>query len=215
MKSVNKIAALAATFLFALSMTGTAQAATTRTTTVQVENHTGKTIEYMSVVHKYSDEFKESKKWKNIRSGRKSSKMKIRYNTGAFTTGQDWWYVAYKLKGENVIRYTNPRNGRNIIDAVEKFTKRNAKVVADQIGNIKTKSKKAEVAKRVAQIVIKETARHALNNESTAGFKKHVLRKSDQRKGVTIKLFSNNKVGFYSKSGKSTTRVSSKSALPR
>ena len=215
MKSVNKIAAIATSFVLALSLAGAAHAKT-RTTTVKVENHTGKTIETLSVIHKYSDNHREAKTWSNIRNGRSTpSKLRIRYNTGFGTSGQDWWYVAYKLKGESVVRYTNPRNGRSVIDTIERFSKRNANWAANELGKVPTKTIKTKVAKRVAQIVIKESAKHLLNNGSTAGFKKHLLRSKDQSGGVTIKLFSNRKVGFYSKSGKSTTGTSTKRLLPR
>ncbi len=215
MKTVNKIVVIATSVLLALSLASTAHAKT-RSTTVKVENHTGKTIETLSVIHKYSDDHKETKTWSNIQNGRATpSKLNIRYNTGFGTSGQDWWYVAYKLKGESFVRYTNPRNGRSVIDTIERFSKHNANWAANELGNLPTKTIKTKVAKRVAQLVIKESAKYLLNNGSTAGFKKHLLRSKDQSGGVTIKLFSNQKVGFYSKSGQSTTGTSTKQLLPR
>lgn len=216
MKSLNKIAAITTSLILALSLSSAAQAKTTRTTTVKVENHTGKTVDYVAVVHKYSDNFKENKTWSNIGNGRTTrGTMKIRYNTGFGTSGQDWWHVVYKLKGENFLRYVNPRNGRSVIDSIERFSKRNANWAANELGKVPTKTLKSTIAKKLAQVVIKESAKHLLNNSSTKGFKKHLLRAKDQSAGLTIKLFRNKTVGFYSKTGKSTTGTSVKKLLPR
>ena len=164
-------------------------AKTTRTTDVRIQNLTGLEIEFISVVHKYSDVFKDRGDWGRLNNGSMTKKpMKIRYNTGAFTTGQNWWFVAWKYKGNDSIQYTSPNNFRNFVDFVE------------QLALVPFDFTKAFIGNNPASAI----GDALLNDESTVGFKKHLLRESDQKNGVIISLTVGS-VKFDSATGHSST----------
>eukprot|EP00536_Pseudo-nitzschia_multiseries_P009722 jgi/Psemu1/288639/fgenesh1_pg.279_\ len=69
--------------------------------------------------HKYSDAYKHQKNFANIRSGQTTSeRLTVEYNTGAFTTGRDWWYVAFTAPDGSFYQ-SNPQNGRKVLDGLE------------------------------------------------------------------------------------------------
>lgn len=185
--------------IFTLLMQPTiASAKTTRSTTVRVQNLTGLEIESVSVVHKYSNVFKEKTDWGNLGNGKMTQRpMKIRYNTGALTTGQDWWLVTWKYKGNNSVRYTAPNNFRGIIDMVERMHILPFEAVNASLS-------KTPMLQKLAMSPTAKLAGGLMNTGSTKGFKKHLLRKSDQRNGVIITI-SQNSVAFDSASGHSST----------
>jgi len=194
-------------FITLLLQSSLVQAKTTRQTQVRVQNLTGLEIESISVVHKYSDVFKDKHHWGKLPHGKITNKpMKIRYNTGAFTTGQDWWFITWKYKGNDSIQYTSPNNFRNFVDFVE------------SIVLIPFDLSRAIIGNNPASVL----ADTLFNHESTVGFKKHLLRTDDQRNGVVITLTLNS-VKFDSASGHSSTEgiktriftADEKSKLPR
>lgn len=173
-------------------------AKTTRTTNVYVQNLTGLEIESVSVVHKYSNVFKERNTWGKLHNGQRTREpMKIRYNTGIGTTGQDWWYVAWKFKGDKRVQYTSPNNFRNIIDAVERGVGKAMLGFSKMTGDPVILDKMAKASTSAATNAL-------FNNESTNGFKKHFLKKKDQERGLMITITLNS-VKFDSASGHSST----------
>jgi len=177
------------TFCALLLQPSISYAKTTRATQVRIQNLTGLEIESVSVVHKYSNVFKDRKNWGKLSHGKMTKNpMKIRYNTGAFTTGQDWWFVSWKYKGNDSIQYTSPNNFRGFVDFVERFALAPFEITKAVIGNNPTS-------------VLGEAL---FNRESTVGFKKHLLRADDQRNGVVITLTLDS-VKFDSATGHSST----------
>jgi len=175
-----------------------ASAKTTRITKVHVQNLTGLEIESVSVVHKYSNVFIDKHDWGRVDNGKMTRRpMKIRYNTGAFTTGQDWWLVTWKYKDNNSLRYTSPNNFRGLIDTVERMH-----ILPFEA--VKASLSKAPALQRLAHTPTAKLAGGLMNTGSTKGFKKHLLRASDQANGVIITL-SQNSVAFDSASGHSST----------
>ena len=163
---------------------------------VHVQNITGLDIEFISIVHKYSDEFKDRGDWKKLNNGSMTNKpMKIRYNTGAFTTGQSWWFVAWKYKGNDNIQFTSPNNFREFSEYVEKLVLKpfdtGKRCVMAPCSGVYDKN----------PISILSNA--LFKRDSKLGFKKHLLRASDQENGVIITL-TQNSVKFDSASGQSS-----------
>lgn len=174
---------LALLFLAVILPLQQVHAKTLRTAPIYIENRTGSTLDYVTVVHKYSDNYKEKKTFQNISNGRRTNDYLIaRYHTGVLTTGVDWWYVAWKKRGDNRVYYTYPNNFRNIIDKIE------------QVAQSLTKSNKATEA--IGNLLF--------NSESTVGFKRHMLTAEDENK-PTIIVIRNNTVQFRSNSGNSST----------
>ncbi|KAK9759677.1 hypothetical protein K7432_017061, partial [Basidiobolus ranarum] len=70
-------------------------AATHRIAKVEVHNETSGPIYAVSVVHKYSNVYKNRKEWTEIGSGQSTcdNPMTIDYDTGALTIGKDWWLI--------------------------------------------------------------------------------------------------------------------------
>lgn len=177
----------------------TVLAKTTRSTTVHVQNLTGLDIESVSVVHKYSNVFREKTDWGKLSNGKMTRQfMKIRYNTGALTTGQDWWLVTWKYKRNNSVLYTAPNNFRGIVDMVERMHLLPYEAVNTSMRQVPG----------FQLLSITPTARLAnglMNSGSTKGLKKHLLRKSDQANGVIITI-RHDSVAFDSASGHSSTK---------
>jgi hypothetical protein len=53
----------------------------------------------LSLIHKYSDNYKNKKDWASLPNGQTSDELWVEYNTGAFTTGRDWWKVTWFSPG--------------------------------------------------------------------------------------------------------------------
>jgi hypothetical protein len=67
--------------------------ATKRNAWVTVVNNTPYSISGVGVLHKYSNVYADKCVWKEILPGKESSRCRVSYNTGIFTTGKDWWRV--------------------------------------------------------------------------------------------------------------------------
>lgn len=194
----------------------------TNTANAVVVNKTGKDIVSVSLVHKYSNEFRESKTWtKLIRNGESTPWMTVKYNTGFGTSGTDWWFVSFVHPTESpVLNYSDPNNFRGVIDffergaivAVPALIKGAAKGAA-AICEGKTGGACAPLgvaATAAAAYGAEELSKRLFNSEGTAGFKQYILRSSDANRLVTITLLPRGKIEISSPSGKETTVYSSK-----
>lgn len=164
---------------------------TKRHAKARIINRTGHDIMTASIVHKYSDNYKNITRppMGKIPNGETSSEyLKVEYNTGFGTTGRDWWLVTWQYDDEKVY-YTDPNNFRGIFDFMEKIA---SSVVS------------SEMSSALADALF--------NSEGTSGFKQHILRSEDQNKFVDFILKPNGKVEIKSPSGKSETVYSSKKA---
>jgi hypothetical protein len=188
---------------------------TKRTAFVKIQNNTPNTISGVGVSQKYSDVYKNQYDWSVIPSGMLSTAaMTVEYNTGAFTTGRDWWMVTYHREQTTSVRsnelkmwYSDPENFRSIIDFLEKAAPAPIKTA---INVAKGSNPQLLPAAKVAQIASKVMCKLMFNNESTAGFKQHILRFEDEERVRTIVINADNTIVFKSKSGNSNTVTSTK-----
>ena len=163
---------------------------TKRHAKARIINKTGHDIITASIVHKYSDNYKNMKTLGKIPNGATSSEyLEVDYNTGVGTLGKDWWLVTWQYDDEKVY-YTDPNNFRGIFDFMEK---------------IASSAASSEMSPVLADAMF--------NSEGTSGFKQHTLRSKDQKKFVDFILMPNGKVEIKSVSGTpSKTVYSSKKA---
>ena len=188
---------------------------TKRTALVKIRNNTPDTISGASISHKYSDVYKDQGDFVAIAPGTTSLKtMTVQYNTGAFTTGRDWWMVTYhraqagsERPNELKMWYSDPTNFRSIIDFLEKAA---PTLIKTAINAAKGSNPQLIPAAKAAQIVSKVMCKLMFNDESTAGFKQHILRLEDEGKVTTLVINADNTITFKSKSGNSDTITSTK-----
>jgi hypothetical protein len=190
-----------------------ASASTERQAKASINNQTGKTIVHVTLLHKYSNDYKNNRTWVNLPSGHSTSTspLTVKYRTGVFTTGKDWWRVQWKVADGRTC-YTDPNNFREVFDALDQVTITTANLFADQLGK-EVAGKVGEIGGVVGGEITGKAAKDAangianslFNGEKTAGFKQHILRASDDNKMVTIALFGNNTARISSPSGISNT----------
>ena len=189
-------------------------------TKVRVTNHATGTIAAVTVGHKYSDVYKNTGTFLNIPDGQTatSPEMIAEFNTGVFTTGRDWWIVTWIIQrtvnGETFFEECaiNPSNFRSVID----FSEGGAKLLVDTVRSITASVAVATVAGGLLPAAIPSAAAAAtahvvgmsMNNESTDGYKQHILREEDVAGGLEILIANNEKLYFKSASGESETTYS-------
>ena len=181
-----------------------------QTANVVVKNETGKTLRSVNVVHKYSDDYKNKEDWGRLSpNGSTAPALRVEYNTGALTTGRDWWVVSWEYEGDDKLYHTDPNNMRGFVDILEKasavaipiaLAAAGAAVGAGATAGAGTAAGGAAAA--AAGTILSNAL---FNAESTSGFKQHILRSEDADKTMSIIIDANNDVTFDSKSGKSKT----------
>lgn len=149
------------------------------------------------LIHKYSDVYKDIFKQNPIQISAPNERVGseiLNFNTGNFTTGQDWFYLRWisidPSNGKCYFHETNPNNFRWLFDAAEKVISFDDVVQKQSLGF-------------VSESVI-------FNIESTVGFKKHVLRKIDSKNDNDV-VIGQDQVYFCSKSGNSSVPYTTKS----
>lgn len=172
---------------------------THRKANIHIVNDTGEQVRAVSVVHKYSDNYSNDHVWDTLEKGATSDAMQVDYNTGAFTTGRDWWLVAWVSNDGSTLYYTNPHNLRDFVDILESM----ATSAASIVGTVVT-SESGGWGGAVGHAIVAPF----VNNAKTSGFKQHILRSEDS---VTQIHISKNEVRWVSPSGTSATGVASKS----
>jgi hypothetical protein len=199
-------------FVVALIMstaaTHTAMAKDHRHAIIHVQNNTGKDIDFVTVAHKYSNDYKNHQTWGNLpNSATTSDGLEVDYTTGFLTTGRDWWLVTWKFKGENMVHFTDPQNFRGIVDALEKAALAGLPEAGKAAGGAVAGKPGAAIGGPAAERI----GTLFLNNESTDGFKQHILRDEDSKEkgGKSTVIEIGGEVTFRSPSGVSTTRVGS------
>lgn len=159
---------------------------------VKIVNQSSMQIKSVTVLHKYSDVYKNQLNWNEVAPTQSTSEQYVDYNTGFLTTGLDWWLVTFTT--DNAIYVSNPKNFRGIVDALEKSFDRIANVAAELSGPYKP-----------AVLTSSVVAGLFINNESTAGFKEHMLTADDTAQTTEIIIKDNFVMKFHSKSGDSET----------
>jgi hypothetical protein len=210
MKRFQRSMALAATLLLAATPPLDAQLGPTRQQArVAVVNETGRPLQYVTVLHKYADVFKSEHTWRNVRPGTTGSEMAVSYNTGIGTTGRDWWMVIWMYEGDSRVHHTSPNNFRAVLDLAEQaghiLVPVGAAAFAGAVGAVPTAGVGGAAAAAAGAVLGTMIAQAMLNNESTAGFKQHILRSEDSGRATAIHIRSNGSVVFRSRSGNSET----------
>jgi hypothetical protein len=173
-----------------------------RVTSVKIVNNSGINFASVGVVHKYSDNYKNSYLWENVANGvTTGADMTVDYNTGFMTTGTDWWYVM--ATAEDGTKYiTDPSNATWLLDIVNKGISGVVEPMATGIVAGSAFAGQAEVAAPVA--AAKFLLEAVVNEESVEGFKEFMLRKEDETSPVSITLTSS-EVIFQAPSGTAST----------
>ena len=186
---------------------------TKRTALVSVRNNTDTPLVGVSVVHKYSDNYKNEHQWGIIPVGEiPDEKMEVEYNTGAFTTGRDWWVVTWFSPDMKTLYYSDPNNFRDLIDGLENLGPDVIAAVAGAIAGLSgSLTGPGAVAAAAGAAAAAKTVTSALfNSEGTEGFKQHILRGEDENELTEIVINGDRSITFKSKSGDSDTVTSEK-----
>lgn len=186
---------------------------TKRTAQATIRNNTSEPLVGVSVVHKYSDNYKHEHQWGIIQPGELASEtMEVEYNTGAFTTGRDWWVVTWYSPDMSTLYYSDPNNFRGIFDSLESVAPDMVAAAAGAIAALPASlSGPGAVAAAVAAAAAaKATTAGLFNEEGTEGFKQHILREEDEGAVTEIVINGDRSITFKSNSGDSDTVTSSK-----
>lgn len=164
-----------------------------RITSVRIVNQSGMNFTSVSVLHKYSDNYKNDYTWHNVESGiTTDANMTVDYHTGITTTGKDWWYVM-AVTEDGKIYITDPSNATSLLDVIDK-------VLGNMSGQLVSPNGKASVPGAVAAAIL--TA--VINQEGVSGFKQFILREEDEKRPVSITL-TPSEVRFEAQSGTAST----------
>ncbi|SPO04678.1 uncharacterized protein DNG_07363 [Cephalotrichum gorgonifer] len=188
---------------------------TKRTATASVRNNTSEPLVAVSVVHKYSDNYKHEGAWGIIQPGELGEEpMEVEYNTGAFTTGRDWWVVTFYSPDMETLYYSDPANFRGIFDSLEEVAPDMISAAAGAIAGLagSLSGPGAVGAAVAAAAAAKATTASLFNSEGTEGFKQHILREEDEDALTEIVINADRTITFKSNSGNSDTVTSSKPA---
>lgn len=188
---------------------------TKREAYVTIQNNTPDIISGASISHKYSDNYKNEAGFSDIPPGARSPMIhRVEYNTGALTLGRDWWFITYHRKqagskrpNELLMWYSDPTNFRNIIDFLEQAA---PVLIKTAIKAAKGSNPALLPVAKAAQIVSKAMCDILFNEETTSGFKQHILRDEDAGKTTLIIINADNTITFKSPSGNSETVTSTK-----
>ncbi|EPQ59861.1 hypothetical protein GLOTRDRAFT_5821, partial [Gloeophyllum trabeum ATCC 11539] len=161
---------------------------------VNVRNNTGKPMVGISLVHKYSNVYKEDKQWGRLEHGATTPEpLGVDYNTGFLTTGRDWWVVTWFQEDMKYIWFSASINMRGFFDFADNLL---PEAIAGATGP------GAVLAGAGAAAAAKLVTSNVFNAEGTEGFKQHMLEEEDE--GDLMEIVVNlSTVEFKSKSGTS------------
>ncbi|CEJ93599.1 hypothetical protein VHEMI09177 [[Torrubiella] hemipterigena] len=203
----------AALSAIALALATTCEAVTHRQAQVTVQNNTPNNILSISLVHKYSDNYKNEMQWPILHPGDGSwPLLTADYNTGITTTGRDWWLLTWYSEDLKTQYYTDPNNFRGVFDALDKVAPDAIQAVIGSAAALITSETGpvAAAAAAAAVALAKETTKYMFNSEGTDGFKQHILRSEDANAITNIIINGDGTVTFQSRSGTSSTVYTAK-----
>jgi hypothetical protein len=174
---------------------------THQTANAVVVNNTGRTLRSVHVLHKYSDDYKNSRDWGALQPGESSSPLTVDYTTGFLTTGRDWWVVTWEYAGEQKVYFTNPQNFRSLVDWLEQV----GSIGIPALLEAAAAAESAGAGTAAGAAAGAKITEMLLNSESTAGFKQHILRSEDAGQITQIVIKADNTVEWRSPSGNSST----------
>merc|ERR1719420_2074103 len=91
---------------------------------VIVSNEMSSPVRDLTVLHKYSNVFRDERTWDNLDSNKATlDPLHARYRTGFGRDGADWWRLTWFSSMDNTAYETAPGNGQAVVNAVEKLQK--------------------------------------------------------------------------------------------
>lgn len=166
-------------------------------------NNTGRDIVVASIVHKYSNQYRNQKTFSSIRQGNSTEEhLLAEYNTGAFATGRDWWLIAWQYDS-NALFYTSANTLGDILDFVAPEIKSNELVNA---------SRQPLAYQPLSCTLPSLLAKSLLKSNQTPGFKPHSLKAEDHNQFIDIVLDEAGQACIRSVSATSEIKYTSKKA---
>lgn len=200
----------AATVAAIAALSSTVEAKTHRQAFAGVWNDMPDPILSVSLMHKYSDVYKNNQEYAVIQPGRLSpDSLTVDYNTGIETTGKDWWMVSWYTSDLKTFCYTDPNNFRGLFDAFDHVAPGLITAVVAVAAAVITEGD-IDSAQKAGQLAW-ATTNELFNTEATKGFKQHILTGADSKNWVDIHLKTGGNVEIRSRSGVSTTKYTCRS----
>jgi hypothetical protein len=171
---------------------------THRNARARIINRTGVKIEFLTLAHTYSDNYKNAKIFSNIEPNSISNGyLIVDYHTGFMCYGTDWWWLTW----------TDSNNQVHTIDLKDDRCPNDGENPASQVSS--------KISTRDAELYIDKNEQHGASSQSTCGYKSYMLESEDDGKYVNIYLhpYSENGIEFETPSGKSTTDYTSRQLL--
>jgi hypothetical protein len=168
-------------------------------------------IRGLTVVHKYSNNYKNSQVWPALDAHQDSNPFTVDYNTGFLTTGRDWWFVSWVSNDLTEFHYSDPQNFQEILNFLEqRVAPAILEVIGSILGGAVVPSPLSPVGAALGNAVGVAVSQLLLNREGTGGFKQHILRKEDRGQITRITLNPGRTISIRSNSGSSETGWSTK-----
>lgn len=178
-----------------------------RSTHVRVINLSDEALQSVTLIHKYSDVFRDRQHWAHISAGDSGDAALVaRFHTGPLTLGRDWWLLVWYTNG-TTLHHSGPHNFRALVDWMEGF---GSEAVAAAAGVLSALPREwsaptSLAAAMAAAAIAKVTTEGLFNSEATAGYKQHILRAEDAEADMAVYVTAGGTVIFRSPSGKSWT----------
>lgn len=189
----------------------TAEAKTHREAYSTVYNDTPDPLISVSLLHKYSDVYKNHQEYPVIKPNGEFGVpfCRVDYNTGIETTGRDWWAVSWYTSDLKNFCYTDPANFRGFFDVVDHVAPGLITAVAAVAAAVITEGDAGSTQK--AAELAWETTNQLFNTEATKGYKQHILTGKDSQRFVDLRIKTGGKAEIHSPSGVSTTKYTCRS----
>lgn len=193
------------------ALTSTAEAVTHREAYATIYNETPDPILSVSLLHKYSDNYKNHQEYPVIQPNGVFAYpfCRVDFNTGFGTTGRDWWAVSWYTQDLKHYCYTDPNNFRGFFDVVDHVAPGLITAVVAVAAAVITEGD-VESAQKAGELAW-ATTNELFNTEGTKGYKQHILRSDDGQRFVDFHIKANGGVEIRSPSGVSNTKYTCRS----
>ncbi|PHH83259.1 hypothetical protein CDD82_2679 [Ophiocordyceps australis] len=176
---------------------------------IRIRNEGHQPIVDVNVIHKYESEHSDKHTWGKVYPGViTKGEAGVTYNTGLGTTGSDWWFITWTSTDEKVY-ITSPSNAAILKDqyrgALVHFEDM-SHILEIAINNILRIQDLPTFEDAVADIETGSLIAIAMfNDQSTVGFKQHMLTDEDIEQCTTVVIKEDNSIVLQSLSGSSST----------